>query len=65
MYDYITTGNGNTLTIICRVKSIDTNQTAIIDIAFLQNDDASKVLEQLENATTDEQVQNILSVYDY
>ena len=54
MYDYTTTGNGFTITI----TDCDTGRSC-----FMQGDEASELVEQLENCQTDEQEQNLLGTY--
>lgn len=53
MYHYETTFNGYCIEIFKENKSI----------AFLQGDEASKLIEELENCETN--IQTILSSYDY
>lgn len=59
MYDYIITGKGQSVSIIYRAKGKTHN------IAFLQDEEAINLLEQLEKAETDQAEQEILSDYDY
>jgi len=55
MYTYVTSGNGMFLQILHNGE----------EIAFLQGDEACERADELDACETDEQIQNILSGYDF